>query len=205
MNTKKIALTGICGGIGSGKSVVSRILRLKGYSVYDCDLEARQLMESQLSLRKNLISIAGGNIYRPDGRLDRAALGSRLFADAELRLEINRLVHSAVRDHLRIWIRNRMSRGESRLFVESAILVSSGLADMCDRIWMVTAPEEKRIERIVRRNGLPYSEARKRIESQSGEELELTKLQRLGERIFEIENRSEKSVLSRIDNLLKES
>lgn len=195
-------IIGITGGIGSGKSVVSRILRLKGLPVYDCDLEARRLMEGNGVLREGIRLVAGREAYREDGSLDRALLGQKLFTDPVIRGEINRLVHSAVRNHLAAWSEGCRKSSMEAIFVESAIIVSSGLAEMCDQIWNVTAPEKIRIKRVMLRNGITLQQARDRIESQQEESRLLLGLYRKGINVVEIDNNDGHKLLEIIESQL---
>lgn len=158
-------IIGITGGIGSGKSVVSRILRLNGERVYDCDSEARRLMESDPEVKDRLRSLLGEGAYTASGRLDRGYVASAIFSDSVLRDGVNRIVHAAVKeDFLRF-----VESSDRISFCESAILATSHLDELCGSIWLVTAPEQQRIERVRRRNGLPDEEILRRIESQRDE------------------------------------
>ena len=96
-------LIGITGGIGAGKSVVSRILRHRGYPVYDCDSEAKRLMDTDAEVISGLKSLLGDSIYSADGKLDRGEMSRRLFSDDEIRRGVNGIVHSAVRRDLMRW------------------------------------------------------------------------------------------------------
>ncbi|MDE6338183.1 MAG: dephospho-CoA kinase [Muribaculaceae bacterium] len=159
-------LIGITGGIGAGKSVVSRILRLKGYPVYDCDLRARELMDNSSEIKSALCDRLGAAALKPDGSIDRSFIASKVFASDDDRLWLNRLVHGAVREDLGLWT----DRQEGDLcFVESAIMVSSGLDKMCDTIWLVDAPVEIRMRRAVARGGATAENIALRIEAQKGE------------------------------------
>ena len=122
----------ISGGIGSGKSVVSRILRANGFEVYDSDLEAR--------------------------------VAEVVFADASKLAALNSIVHTAVRADIRL----RMARNP-RLFVETAIPVSSGLVDFADEVWQIEAPEDMRVRRVMARNNTTAEAVRARIEAQRAE------------------------------------
>lgn len=164
-------LIGIAGGIGSGKSVVSTILRLRGYAVYDCDHEAKLLMNSELL--PSLEAIIETKLSLADGSLDRQKLAGLLFNDVSVRTRVNALVHRRVSDHLRQWADALSSRGVELAFVESAILISSGLGDMVGEIWHVTAPRRLRISRTCSRNGLSREAVEARLNSQSTEELSL--------------------------------
>ena len=187
---------GITGGIGAGKSVVSRILRLKGYPVYDCDSEARSLMESSEEILVALQGRFGEECILECGGLNRGYIASRVFNDAEELTWLNALVHGAVREDVRDWVEAHASAGKEILFVESAILYTSGLDKMCDRIWLVTAPEELRLERAMQRGGASEEDLRRRIESQR---MEFDSLP--AGKVSEIEN-SCTSLLDRVEELL---
>lgn len=159
-------LIGITGGIGAGKSVVSRVIALRGIPVYDCDYEARRLMDSSEEIKRELCNIAGTEVLCADGSIHRPALATRLFSEPELREKVNALVHARVREHL---LRRIDECTEPIMAVESAILFSSSLSSLMDEIWLVEAPEPLRISRIMRRNNLSRSQARERIEAQRKE------------------------------------
>lgn len=189
-------VTGIAGGIGSGKSVVSRILRLQGQDVYDCDFEARRLMEApDGEIRPNLIAKFGSGIYTDGGNLNRRYLSEVMFSDPEILKWINATVHSAVRADISKWI-DRSDK--ERVWIESAILAGSGLTALCDDVWLVTAPEEERFRRAVKR-GMSPEDAGRRISSQRDEEM---LLRRSGLPVHEIDNGRDDNVLGRIYQLL---
>lgn len=154
------------GGIGSGKSVVCRVCSLRGAAVYDCDARAKAIMDSSDEIKQALRSIAGDSVVDGCGVIDRMELARRLFADAHVRLAVNALVHQAVRDDIKAWVRHV---GDRPAIVESAIMHTAGLDRMVDRIWLVEAPEQVRVERVMARSGLTREQARARIESQRAE------------------------------------
>ena len=190
-------LIGIAGGIGSGKSVVSRILRLKDFRVYDCDTRAKQLMTESESLRKEIVKIAGEEAYSADGSLNRKFLSECLFSNQEVRRDINLVVHRAVRDDVESFA--AATEVDAPVFVESAIMAESGLAESCDAIWLVTAPENVRIDRVMKRNGLSHQEILNRIEAQKKE---TEKLMECGKRIVMIENDDNSSLLSQLAKII---
>lgn len=157
---------GITGGIGSGKSVISNLLRVMGYRVYDTDSEARRLMNTLPQLKAQLGQTFGDDIYA-DGKLDRPLLASRVFGYPEQIARLNALVHPAVREDFDRW--SQGVRGEV-CFVESAILYESHLDRLVDEVWLVTAPESLRIERVQQRSGLSADEVKRRMAAQLGEE-----------------------------------
>ncbi|MCC8070392.1 MAG: dephospho-CoA kinase [Bacteroidales bacterium] len=161
-------LIAITGGIGSGKSVVSEVLRVKGYAVYDCDSEAKRLMDSSAEIRRRIASDVDPKAILPDGTIDRCRLSSTVFSDGEALERLNSIVHGAVRADLEKW-----SRKQGPLcFVETAILYESGLDKMVDEVWEVKAPEELRIKRVERRSHLTRAQVEARIAAQKNGEVE---------------------------------
>lgn len=155
----------ITGGIGAGKSVVSRVLRCNGFSVFDCDSEAKSLMTNDEDVKKALLNTLGIPVYLPDGQLDRKTLSSIIFSDEEKRKVVNQIVHKAVKDKI-IYERQKTV---GTFFIESAIPVTGGLDILCTNIWIVNSPMEERIKRVEKRDGLSRDEIKKRIASQQKE------------------------------------
>lgn len=164
-------MIGICGGIGSGKSVVSRILRLRGEAVYDCDMKAKRIMDSSEEVLMALHERYGDAVCPQGGPICRPELARRVFASDEDRFWLNSLVHRLVREDVDRWHTACMASGRARCFVESAILASSGLAAMCAEVWLVTAAEDVRVARIRQRDSLTVAAIRSRIRSQQEEDL----------------------------------
>lgn len=162
---KKNCTIGITGGIGAGKSVVSRVLRCNGFDVYDCDSQAKHLMVSDKQLKNSLISEMGSEIYHSDGSLNKELLARRIFGDSLERNKVNSLVHKAVKNDI---IKKRKDvTGD--FFIESAILFTSGLTSLCNDVWIITAPLDLRIKRVEKRDSVDRESIKKRIESQEEE------------------------------------
>jgi len=164
MNNRLIAITG---GIGSGKSVVSAILRIMGYEVYDCDFQAKRIMDTDLSIVSAIGTDICAEAIRPDRTIDRTILANTVFNDANALQRLNALVHHAVRRHLTEWSAAPTHARVSVKFVETAILYQSGLDRMVHEVWEVTAPEGLRIRRVMQRNGLTRHEVESRIAAQA--------------------------------------
>ena len=163
-------LIGLTGGIGTGKSTVARILRLRGYEVYDCDLEAKRLMDESMEVRRSLRDRWGEEIYSAEGELDRRKVAEYVFADRREKAWLDSLVHGLVRDDVKRWAATHTDYSHDTVFVESAILFTSGLADMCQEVWEVTAPPDTRVERVMKRSGLTREQALARIDAQREEQ-----------------------------------
>lgn len=155
----------ICGGIGSGKSVVSKLVSALGHPVYDCDSRAKAIMDGDESIKRQLRERIHPDSVAADGTIDRRLIASVVFTDDERLKILNEMVHSAVRDDLTRWVEARTSR---LVFVETAILYQSGLDSMTDCVWEVTAPREVRVDRVMARNGLTRAEVEARIDAQDG-------------------------------------
>ena len=157
---------GITGGIGSGKSIVSRLLTLTGIPVYQTDTEAKRLMLSDTGIREGLTALAGNEVYNEKG-LNKAFLASYIFGHPEHLKQVNAIVHPRVRDDFRLWA------GKARqeiVAMESAILLEAGFINEVDKIVMVYAPSEVRIARAIRRDSATRKEVERRIQSQMDDE-----------------------------------
>ncbi len=187
-------LIGICGGIGSGKSVVSRMLREMGYEVYDCDSEARRLMESSGEIKHRICTEISAEVTDGHSIPDRKLLGEIVFADEAKRQLLNSIVHGAVRADLQLWTASRTGN-HAPIFVEAAVLAESGLAELCDAIWQVVTPTAERVARVIERDGCTAADAQRRIASQV-REAELLKAHRSS--IVEILNDADHSLLRQV-------
>jgi len=170
MISKLIAITG---GIGSGKSVVSQLLRTMGFTVYDCDERAKWVMTYDDQLRNELCRLFGADTYLPtaDGTwvLNRSYLASRIFASADALAQMNACVHPAVWRDLKVQFE---AERRDRFFFESAILFESGFDQLShpDEVWTVSAPLELRIRRAMMRDNATREKILSRIASQLPQE-----------------------------------
>ena len=166
-----VRLIAITGGIGSGKSVVAHIVRVMGYEVYDCDTRAKELMTVDTDVKRQLIDIFGQEAYQEDGTINRAHMSAVAFTDNQALARLNAIVHPATARDLLRWSQNQGNNGATVAFVETALLRTSGLDQVVDDVWHVTAPEEVRIKRVMTRNGFTRQQVQSRIESQAIEDI----------------------------------
>ena len=158
---------GITGGIGSGKSVVSRLLEVMGIPVYISDTESKRLTVSDVSIRRELIALLGEEVYM-GGELNKPLLASYIFGDSEHIRTVNGIIHPRVRDDFRNWVRRDSACPV--VAMESAILFESGFSDEVDVVMMVYASEEVRIARAMQRDSAPRDLVERRIRSQMSDE-----------------------------------
>ena len=190
-------LIGLAGGIGSGKSVISRVLRQKGYQVYDCDTRARYLMENSQIIKSRIRDEISADVTDGSLPIDRLRLAEIVFHDKKMLKCLNAIVHGVVRDDVRRTVESTL---EKILFVEAAVMAQSGLADICDEIWIVEAPVQQRIERVMTRDAINRDAVDARIKSQE-EEAEL--LSSYGAKLKVVRNDSIHSLLLQLEELLK--
>lgn len=163
-------LIAITGGIGSGKSVVSQIVKVMGYQVYDCDQRARALMIESEDVRRQLIEAFGKETFLDDGSLNRQHLSAKAFGNAEALARLNGIVHPATASDMLQWAKTQAGHGAKVTFMETALLRTAGLDRMVDEVWHVTAPASVRIPRVMARSGLSAQQVQDRMKSQSLEE-----------------------------------
>lgn len=155
-------LIAVTGGIGAGKSVVCRVLRTMGYPVFDCDSEAKALMDADCDIKRR-IAIEIDESAVCCGNIDRRRLAEIVFADVAKLEILNSIVHGAVRQRIAEWEQTLAGR---LLFVETAILFQSGLNRLVDEEWRVEAPRDMRVERVMMRNAMTREQVEARIEAQ---------------------------------------
>lgn len=165
-------IVGITGGIGGGKSTLSEVLRKKGFLVYDTDRAAKRLQKEDKTIINRIKETFGNSVYTENG-LDRKLLATIVFTNKELLHKLNEIVHPAVRKDFFDWIEKNST--EKVLFVESAIMFESGFSDFVDKIIVVTAPENIRIMRVMKRDGVTAEHVLARIKRQMPEQEKINK------------------------------
>lgn len=158
---------GITGGIGSGKSVVSRLLEVMGVPVYISDVETKQLTATDVVIRQELITLLGQEVYA-GGTLNKPLLASYLFSTPRHARQVNSIIHPRVKNDFRRWV--QLCAACPVVGIESAILIEAGFAGEVDVIVMVYAPEEIRIQRAMKRDASSRELVEKRVRSQMNDE-----------------------------------
>ncbi len=156
----------ITGGIGTGKSVVCHILSALGFPIYDCDSQAKTIMDTDSEMKQRIAHEITPRALNHDQSLNRAEIAKVVFSSPEKLNALNSIVHGAVREHFIKWADAQTAQ---TVFVETAILYESRFNELVSEIWEVTAPMETRIKRIAMRSGLTHNEILNRISSQKSE------------------------------------
>lgn len=139
---------GITGGIGAGKSIISKIFKLLGTPVYDADSRAKWLMNHESGLKKEIINLFGAEAYTSEG-LNRTFIAKQTFNSQSKLEQLNALVHPAVGKDYVDWEKEQKSPYTLK---EAALLFEAGSFKDLDLIIVVSAPEELRIERVLKRD-----------------------------------------------------
>ena len=154
---------GVTGGIGSGKSFVCKRLEAMGFPIFYSDAVSKKLMNEDESIKKMLIEILGNECYTEEGLLNRSFVAQKLFQDQDIKKRIEAIVHPRVAQAFAEWAEDQNS---PFVFVESAILYESGFDQFVDKVIMVDAYLEIRINRTMQRDICSKAQAIERIQAQ---------------------------------------
>jgi len=166
-----IALTG---GIASGKSTIAARLAGHGAVVIDADQVVRDVQAAGSPVLQQMAHVFGSDILLPDGSLDRASLGSRVFGDAEALQRLNGIVHPAVRAESNRLMSEALAQNPQPIVVyDVPLLVEARVDDPWDLIVVAHAPAEVRLRRLVELRGMDVGAARDRIDAQVSDEKRL--------------------------------
>ncbi len=156
---------GLTGGIASGKSTVSNMIRKQGLRVVDADIIAREVVEIGQPAYKKIIETFDG-ILDEDKSINRQKLGSIIFADEKKRQQLNSIVHPAVREEMLKQVESEKQKNALAVVLDIPLLFESKLTHIVDKTILVYVDEHIQLERLMGRNGYTEHEARMRIESQ---------------------------------------
>ncbi|WP_050181149.1 dephospho-CoA kinase [Domibacillus robiginosus] len=159
-------IIGLTGGIASGKSTVSDMLKEKGFPVIDADIAARAVVEPGQPALQKIADTFGRDILSSDGTLNREKLGSVIFHDEEKRKQLNEIVHPAVRAWMMAEKDKAIDKGHKTIVFDVPLLFESKLTWMADRTLLIYVAPPIQLERLMKRNGYTEEEASARIASQ---------------------------------------
>lgn len=158
---------GITGGIGSGKSTVCKIFKLLGVPVFEADIVAKQLQHANQKIKQGLIRLFGEDIYTHEGIVDRKKLADIIFNNDLMLSEVNELIHPVVHEEFENWLKKQNS---IYIIQEAAILFESGFYKTMDFTILISASEEQRIDRVMKRDGMNREIIIQRMKKQWNEE-----------------------------------
>lgn len=164
---KRPLKVGVTGGIGSGKSLVCSIFKVLQVPVFEADMVAKNIMNSNHEIRQELIGLLGENVYSEQGIIDTKRMAEIIFNDKEIIQKVNQIIHPAVRNSFITWCQDQST---DYVIQEAAILFESGAYQLMDFNILITAPEELRIKRVMERDGAKKQQIIARMANQWGDE-----------------------------------
>jgi dephospho-CoA kinase len=186
-------IIGLTGGIGAGKSLVSKILVSMSYPVFNSDAEAKKMVEKNSVIRANIIKILGKKAYTAEG-YNRPYVASIVFNDNEKLEQLNAIIHPAVRQAFKEF---SIEHAGELVFNEAAILFETGAYKTFDKTILVVADEEIRLKRVLDRDKSSKEEIQARFSKQWNDN------QKMKLADFIIDNNEKESVLLQIQAILK--
>jgi dephospho-CoA kinase len=157
---------GLTGGIGTGKSEVSRILKELGAEVIDADRVGHEAYSAHTAIWCEVVDTFGERVLGPAGEIDRKQLGAIVFSDPEALGRLNAIMHPRMADIIREKIGRLREQGASLVVVEAALLIEAGWEPLVEEIWVTSTTEEQVEERLRHRNGLSEEQIRSRVRAQ---------------------------------------
>ena len=160
-------IIGLTGGIASGKTTVSNILEELGAVVIDADKIARKVVEKDKPALNEIEKYFGREVLSENGELNREKLGNIVFNDAKLLKKLNEITHPYIIKEIVDEINWYKKTYNNRVIIlDAALLIEQNLMYLVEEIWLVAAPEEVQLNRLIERGGISMDEARKRMDTQ---------------------------------------
>ncbi|ADL08389.1 dephospho-CoA kinase [Thermosediminibacter oceani] len=180
---------GLTGGIASGKSTVSAILRQKGAYIIDADEIAREIVKPGKPAWKEIVDYFGSDILNEDGSIKRRKLGRIVFSDDKKLAVLNRITHPRIVEEIKKELEACRQRNEKVVVVDAALLLEIGLDMLVDEVWLVSVDEKTQVKRLIERErSISYTEALERIRAQMPLEEKLKFATRVIDNNGDIEN-----------------
>ena len=161
---------GLTGGIGTGKTHVSRLLESLGAAVVNADLLGHEVYTPQSEGWRAVVDAFGDRVVADDGEIDRRALGGIVFTDEEALQRLNAIMHPRIYALAEQRLNALSQEGEKTAVLEAALLIEAKWTPLVNEVWVTVSPEAEVISRLRQRNGLDENAARSRISSQMPQE-----------------------------------
>ncbi|MBO5287007.1 MAG: dephospho-CoA kinase [Clostridia bacterium] len=197
-----MVVIGLCGSSGSGKGYVCERLGSYGIAFIDTDKVYREILESSISCKNELVGFFGSDILDSEGRVVRSQLAKSVFEgeNHEKRLDmLNTITHKYIKEKTKELIEKYKQEGYSGAFIDAPVLFESEFDKLCNVTACVTAPYEIKIKRIMARDSISYEKAEARLKSQLPDE----KLRQLCD--YEIDNSGTLDIDEQIKSILKDA
>jgi len=161
---------GLTGGIGSGKSTVSRFLAELGAVILDVDRVGHEAFKPDTEIWRQVVAAFGRQILTPAGDIDREKLGKRVFGNPESLTRLNRIMHPRMYEIVSAQLDDYRRQGMDVVVLEAPLLIEVGWASSVEEVWVTVAPEATVLSRLEKQKGLSRQQALTRIHSQLSSE-----------------------------------
>jgi len=162
-----MTIIGLTGGIASGKSTVSRILKELGAEVIDADLVAKEIIRPQSPAWKELVAAFGKGILNDDKTINRRKLGQIVFGNPTALAKLNAITHPRIIEKIKDKIREIQNRDEEKIIViDAPLLIEAGMVPLTDEVWVVVVDPETQLHRLMARDHFTFQEALNRLNAQ---------------------------------------
>lgn len=165
---------GLTGKTGAGKSTVAAMLKEKGFFIIDGDVVAREIVLPGKPALGKLSEAFGKEIILSDGSLDRKELAKRAFITPENTALLNKITHPFIKSRFEELIKEAQAQGFGKVIIDAAAILESDCKDLCEKIIVVHAPSDVRLERILQRDGITKEQALIRMNGQKDDEYYLS-------------------------------
>jgi dephospho-CoA kinase len=159
-------IVGLTGGIATGKSNISNVLKSQGAYIWDADEASRRVVEPDapgyIAMKENF----GELIFNPDGTLNRERSAEYFFADKARLNKLNSILHPIIIDDMISQLKQWQTQGVKFCFIDAPLLFEAGVDKYCDEIWVASCGVDEQIRRVLARDEISYEDAQKRIEVQ---------------------------------------
>lgn len=161
-----MVLIGLTGGIASGKSTISKMLKELGAEVIDADLVAREVIQPRSAAWREMVEAFGKGILNDDRTINRRRLGNVVFPDPKAVEKLNSITHPRIIQRIEDRIEDARKRGIAVLVIDAPLLIESGMVPMVDEVWVVMVDPDTQISRLMARDHFTFQEALNRLNSQ---------------------------------------
>ncbi|MCL4426096.1 MAG: dephospho-CoA kinase [Firmicutes bacterium] len=166
-----MTVIGLTGGIASGKSTVSRILKELGAEIIDADMVAKEVIRPQLPAWRELVATFGRAILNDDKTINRRKLGQMVFGNPEALAKLNTITHPRIIQVIKDRIEQIKRRDETGVIViDAPLLIEAGMVSLTDEVWLVMVDPDIQLSRLMARDHFTFQEALNRLNAQMSPE-----------------------------------
>jgi dephospho-CoA kinase len=163
-------IIGLTGGIGSGKSTVSKFLAHLGAVVIDADKVGHEVFKPGTKAWQEVVDAFGQGIISADGTIDRRKLGEIVFSNPGARAKLNQVMHPLIYEQVKSRMEEYGRKGVAIIIVEAPLLLEVGWKSLVDEVWVTSASEATVIKRLKEQKGLPEAQSLARVRAQLTDE-----------------------------------